>query len=73
VIRPVMQSLRHDGVLIPCRAAGLRWETVQAILDSRYVTGRTQPQELAKALAQYRLLTAENARRLLRFWQLRPS
>ncbi len=73
VIRPVMQSLRHDGVLISCRAAGLRWETVQAILDSRYVTGRTQPQELAKALAQYRLLTAENARRLLRFWQLRPS
>jgi len=73
VIRPVMQSLRHDGVLIPCRAAGLRWETVQAVLDSRYVTGRTQPQELAKAQAQYRLLTAENARRLLKFWQLRPT
>lgn len=73
VIRPVMQSLRYDGVLIPCRAAGLRWATVQAVLDSRYVTGRTQPQELAKALAQYRLLTEENARRLLRFWQLRPT
>jgi uncharacterized protein (DUF2336 family) len=73
VIRPVMQSLRFDGVLIPCRAAGLRWDTVQAILDSRYVTGKTQPQELAKALAQYRVLTAENARRLLRFWELRPT
>ena len=73
VIRPVMQSLRYDGVLIPCRAAGLRWDTVRAVLDSRYVTGKTQPQELVKALAQYRLLTAENARRLLRFWQLRPT
>lgn len=72
VIRPVMQSLRYDGVLIPCKAAGLRWSTVRAILDSRYVTGKTQPQELAKALAQYRLLTPDNARRLLRFWQLRP-
>jgi len=73
VIRPVMQSLRYDGVLVPCRAAGLSWDTVQAILDSRYVTGKTQPQELAKARAQYRRLTAENARRLLRFWQLRPT
>ena len=72
VIRPVMQSLRYDGVLIPCRAAGLRWETVQAVLDSRYVTGKAQPQELANAQAQYRMLTAENARRLLRFWQVRP-
>jgi uncharacterized protein (DUF2336 family) len=73
VIRPVMQSLRHDGVLIPCRAAGLRWETVVAVLDSRYVTGKAQPGELAKAQAQYRMLTAENARRLLRFWQVRPT
>ena len=73
VIRPVMQSLRYDGVLIPCRAAGLRWETVQAVLDSRYLMGKTPSQELAKAQAQYRLLTAENARRLLRFWQFRPS
>jgi len=72
VIRPVMQSLRHDGVLIPCRAAGLSWETVHAVLDSRFVTGRAQPLELAKAQAQYRMLTTENARRLLRFWQVRP-
>jgi len=72
VIRPVMQSLRHDGVLIPCRAAGLGWETVHAVLDSRFVTGRAQPLELAKAQAQYRMLTLENAQRLLRFWQVRP-
>src|ERR1700731_100814 len=36
VIRPLMQSLRDDGVLIPCRAAGLSWETVHAVLDSRF-------------------------------------
>ena len=73
VIRPVMQSLRYDGVLIPCRAAGLRWETVHAVLDSRFVTGRAQPLELARAKAQYRMLTTENAQRLLRFWQVRPN
>jgi uncharacterized protein (DUF2336 family) len=73
VIRPVMQSLRDEGVLIPCKAAGLGWATVQAVLDSRFVTGKTGPQELARAKAQYRKLTTEDAQRLLRFWQVRPS
>jgi uncharacterized protein (DUF2336 family) len=73
VIRPLMQSLRDDGVLIPCRAAGLSWETVHAILDSRFATGKTGPSELAKAHGQFAKLTAENARRLLRFWQVRAS
>jgi uncharacterized protein (DUF2336 family) len=72
-IRPLMQSLRDDGVLIPCRAAGLSWETVQAVLDSRFATGRMGPHELAKVQGQFTKLTTENARRLLRFWQVRAS
>ena len=73
VIRPLMQSLRDDGVLIPCRAAGLSWETVHAVLDSRFASGRIGPLESAKARAQFAKLTAENARRLLRFWQVRST
>jgi uncharacterized protein (DUF2336 family) len=73
VIRPLMQSLRDDGVLIPCRVAGLSWETVHAVLDSRFATGRMGPHELAKARDQFAKLTMENARRLLRFWQVRAS
>jgi len=73
LIRPVMQSLRDDGILVPCKAAGLRWETVHAVLDSRFVTGKTGPQDLTRAQAQYRKLTTEEAQRLLRFWQVRPS
>ena len=72
VIRPVMQSLRDDGVLIPCRVAGLSWETVAAVLDSRFASGTMGRHELAKAREQYAKLTLENARRLLRFWQVRP-
>ncbi|MCK1640185.1 DUF2336 domain-containing protein [Bradyrhizobium sp. 157] len=71
VIRPVMQSLRDDGVLIPCRVAGLNWDTVAAILDSRFASGSMGRHELAKAREQYAKLTVENARRLLRFWQVR--
>ena len=73
VIRPVMQSLRDDGVLIPCRVAGLNWETVAAVLDSRFASGTMGRHELAKAREQYGKLTLENARRLLSFWQVRPS
>ena len=73
VIRPVMQSLRDDGVLIPCRVAGLNWETVAAVLDSRFASGSMGRHELAKAKEQYGKLTLENARRLLRFWQVRAA
>jgi hypothetical protein len=73
VIRPLMQSLRGDGVLIPCKVAGLGWETVHAVLESRFATGSMGPHELAEAKGQFARLTAENARRLLRFWQVRSS
>jgi uncharacterized protein (DUF2336 family) len=73
VIRPVMQSLRDDGVLIPCRVAGLSWDTVAAVLDSRFAAGTMGRHELAKAREQYAKLTLDNARRLLRFWQVRPT
>jgi uncharacterized protein (DUF2336 family) len=73
VIRPLMQSLRDDGVLVPCRVIGLGWETVAAILDSRFASGSMAPHELAKAKAEFAKLTAENAGRLLRFWQVRST
>jgi uncharacterized protein (DUF2336 family) len=73
VIRPLMQSLRDDGVLIPCKAAGLSWETVHAVLESRFATGSMGPHELAEAKDQFARLTTEDARRLLRFWQVRSA
>jgi uncharacterized protein (DUF2336 family) len=73
VVRPLMQSLRDDGVLIPCKVAGLGWETVHAVLDSRFATGSMGPHELAEAKSQFARLTIENARRLLRFWQVRSA
>jgi len=73
VIRPLMQSLHDDGVLVPCKVAGLSWETVHAVLDSRFAMGSMAQHELAKAQSQYARLTMENACRLLRFWQVRSS
>ncbi|WP_076864765.1 DUF2336 domain-containing protein [Bradyrhizobium mercantei] len=71
VIRSLMQSLRSEGLLVPCRSAGLSWETTAAVMECRYMSGSMGPVELAKAKSQFTKLTRENADRLLRFWQVR--
>ena len=68
-----MQSLRDDGVLIPCRVAGLNWETVTAVLNSRFASGSMGPHELARAKDAYAKLTLDNAQRVLGVWQVRPT
>ncbi|MHC2255216.1 uncharacterized protein (DUF2336 family) [Bradyrhizobium embrapense] len=73
VIRSLMQSLRSEGLLVPCRAAGLSWETTAAVMECRYTTGSMGPVELANAKSQFTKLTRANADRLLRFWQVRAS
>jgi len=73
VIRPLMQSLRDDGVLVPCKAAAVGWKTVKAVLQCRYAAGSMSPIELAKTERQFAQMTKENACRLLRFWQVRIS
>ena len=69
-----MQSLRSDGILVPCKVAGLGWQTVISVLDCRFATGATAPDELAKLKRQFADLSAADARRLLRLWTVRsPS
>lgn len=71
VIRPLMQSLREDGLLVPCKAAQLSWETTMAVLECRFATGAMKPADVARAEGHYARMTAENAKRTLRFWQVR--
>jgi len=71
VIRPLMQSLRDDGLLVACRAAELGWETTAAVLECRYSTGSMDAIELARAKSHFAAMTIENARRMLMFWQVR--
>lgn len=73
VIRPLMQSLRDDGLLVACKAAKLSWETTAAVLECRYSTGALGAAELARAKATFAGTTAENARRMLTFWQVRST
>ncbi|MCC8959353.1 DUF2336 domain-containing protein [Bradyrhizobium sp. Pear77] len=73
VIRSLMQSLRSEGLLVPCRAAGLSWETTAAVMECRYTTGSMGAVELAHAKSQFTKMTRGDADRLLRFWQIRAS
>jgi uncharacterized protein (DUF2336 family) len=73
IVRPLMQSLRSDGILVPCRVAGLSWDTIHAVLDCRFSTGATAPDEVAKLKAQFKKLTIEEAYRLLRLWTVRST
>lgn len=73
VIRPLMQSLRDDGLLVACKAARLSWETAAAVLECRYSTGSLSAAELARAKKEYAGITTEDARRKLSFWQVRST
>jgi uncharacterized protein (DUF2336 family) len=73
LIRSLMQSHRNDGLFVPCKVAGLCWETVSAVLECRFVTGSIGAAELAKAREQYAATTSASARRLLSLWQVQAS
>jgi uncharacterized protein (DUF2336 family) len=73
IVRPLMQSLRSDGILVPCKVAGLGWDTVNAVLNCRFSSGVTAPDELTKLKREFARLTVEDAYRTLRFWTVRSK
>jgi uncharacterized protein (DUF2336 family) len=73
IVRPLMQSVRSEGILVPCKVAGLGWETVNAVLDCRFSSGLTAPNELAKLKGHLSDLTVDEARRLLKLWTVRAA
>ena len=69
IIKPLMQSPRNEGLLIPCKVADLRWSTVDAIMDVKSPSTARQDRERLKN--DFAKLTKPTAERLLRFWQVR--
>jgi len=63
---------RPDPVLILCRAIGLNWSTVKAIIMLR-PDGKSGSQGLESAFANYERLSSSTARRVVRFWQVRQA
>jgi len=66
----VLEGPRADLLLIPCKAAGLDWVTVEAILSHRSTKNRIDEATLKLASRDFGKLSVETAERTLRFWQL---
>jgi uncharacterized protein (DUF2336 family) len=71
IVRPLMQTLSSDGILVPCKVAGLGWDTVNAVLDCRFSTDITADDRRARLKRQFAELTSEKAQQLLNLWMVR--
>lgn len=69
----LMAGDRPDPVLILCKAAGLNWPAVKALILARPDGAGTSAQGLDAAFANYGSLSASTARRVVRFWQVRQN
>ena len=68
-----MAGDRPDPLLILCKAAGLSWPAVKALILARPDAARTSTQGLDTAFANYGRLSASTAQRVVRFWQVRQN
>jgi len=73
LVADLVQSNHREAFLIPCKAAGLDWRTVRAILTCRYFGARTSEQDLEATRGEYIKLSRSTAGRVLRFWQVRQN
>jgi uncharacterized protein (DUF2336 family) len=73
LVAALMKSERNEGLLVSCKAAGLKWPTVTAILRNRFAHHSVPDDELAHARADYLSLSQASAQRTLRFWQVRAA
>ena len=66
----LLEGVRADLILIPCKSAGLDWSAVEAILRHRPAKAAIQPATLRVALKDYGDLSVATAERAVRFWLL---
>ena len=72
VIADILNGVRNDAVLVPCKAAGLGCPAVEAILKNRDREHKPSPQILELARKDYPRLSLETAQKTLRFFRSAP-
>jgi hypothetical protein len=71
MISGLMVGLRNDALLVPCKAADLKWSTAESILRNRHANHKIPDQVIELARGDYERLTVATAQRTLRFMQVR--
>jgi uncharacterized protein (DUF2336 family) len=73
LVENLLQSDHREALLIPCKAAALEWPTVRMILTCRSIGRTMSDQDLDMARTDFYKLSQNNAKRVLRFWQVRQT
>jgi uncharacterized protein (DUF2336 family) len=69
VIEGLMRNLRPDGLVVACKAAGLKWPTTSVILRNRFTHHSIPQADLDTARKAFLAMSQATAQRTLRFWQ----
>jgi len=72
LIDRLMHSDRSDALLVPCKAAGLSWNAVRALLEMG-ARGSVGEHDIETASSEFKKLSQQTAGRVLRFWQVRQT
>lgn len=73
MIERLMQNVRHDGLIVACKAAKLKWAATSAILSNRFAHLAMTAAQMHEAKADFIKLTVPTAQRVFRFWLVRGS
>ena len=72
-VKNVVRQNAEDGLLIICRASGLAWPTVRALLHSKAWPQRPDDKSLKSLSDRYFRLSSESAQRVLLFMKARKA
>ena len=73
LVANLLQSDHREAWIVPCKVAGLNWQTVRVIMSCRSLGHATSDQALDAARDDYQRLSPASAARILRFWQVRQT
>jgi len=73
LIERLIKNIRPDGLIVACKAAGLKWPAVSMILENRFAHHSMSNEELDHAKSAFLALSQTTAQRTLRFWNARVA
>jgi uncharacterized protein (DUF2336 family) len=68
IIKQMLHEGRSEALLVPCKAAGLSWPALRALLQDDLLRRKTPEDEINKLKSDYSRLSHATAKKLLEFW-----
>jgi hypothetical protein len=68
MIKQMLKDGRNEPLLVPCKAAGISWPTLRALLQDDLLGRVAKEDELNKLKSDYIKLSPATTKKLLEFW-----